>query len=103
INLQINSAFNVNYASIFVQGAGAESKLVGAVFGTPANKLSKPVEGANGVYVFVKDNELYNAQSDDYTYAKMQLTYGVQSRVEGEVRNVVKEKLQIRDLRYKFN
>lgn len=103
MNLQINSAFNVNYASIFVQGAGAESKLVGAVFGTPANKLSKPVEGANGVYVFVKDNELYNAQSDDYTYAKMQLTYGVQSRVEGEVRNVVKEKLQIRDLRYKFN
>ncbi len=103
LNLQVNSAFNVNFASIFVQGAGAESKLVGSVFGSPANKISKAVEGANGVYVFVKDNELNNAQSDDFSYAKMQLTYGIQSRVDGEIRNVMIDKLQIRDLRYKFN
>lgn len=102
LNLPVNSAFNVNEASVFVQGAGAESKLVGSVFGTPSNKLSSPIEGANGVYIFVKDNEINNGQAD-YSYAKMQLIYGIQSRVEGEISNVINGKLPVRDLRYKFN
>ncbi|NMB73263.1 MAG: hypothetical protein GYA22_14075, partial [Bacteroidales bacterium] len=51
-NLPVNEANNVSFTATTIAGAGFEPALTGTIAAWPANKLSKPVIGNNGVYVF---------------------------------------------------
>jgi peptidyl-prolyl cis-trans isomerase D len=80
---------------------GAEPKVVGAAFGTPANKVSAPIEGNSGVYV-VKAKSLTKAPKlpkyDDYV-AKLK---AANAQGAGRVFPALKNDAKIDDNRLEF-
>lgn len=80
---------------------GAEPKVIGAAFGTPANKVSAPVEGNSGVYV-VKTKAVTKAPKlpkyDDYI-AKIK---AANAQAAGRVFPAMKNDAEIEDNRLEF-
>lgn len=54
---EIKQASEINFDSFFIPAVGVESRLIGAVSVSEPNKLSKPVKGDKGVYVFVTSDK----------------------------------------------
>ncbi|MEP2936019.1 MAG: peptidylprolyl isomerase [Gilvibacter sp.] len=50
-NQTVKTASAINMNAPTIAGAGTEPKVVGAAFGLKAGEVSKPIDGANGVYV----------------------------------------------------
>lgn len=80
---------------------GAEPKVVGAAFGTPANKISAPIEGNSGVYI-VKAKAVTKAPKlpkyDDYV-AKLK---AANAQSAGRVFPALKNDAKIDDNRLEF-
>ncbi len=93
---------NIVFANPIIPGVAQENKVIGAIFGSDLHKISKPVEGQNGVYVFVVDSfnnppAVNNAMKD-----RQQIAQALLQRVDTDVFNVLKEKANVKDYRAKF-
>lgn len=93
---------NIVFANPIIPGTAQENKVVGAIFGSPLHKVSKPVEGQNGVYVFAVDSfnnppAINNAQKD-----RQQIAQATLQRIDTDVFTVLKEKANVKDYRAKF-
>ncbi len=93
---------NIVFANPIIPGIAQENKVVGAVFGSPLHKISKPIEGQNGVYVFEVDSfnnppALNNALKD-----RQQIAQAALQRLDTDVFNVLKDKANVKDYRAKF-
>lgn len=93
---------NIVFANPIIPGAGAEYKLVGTIFGSSVNKLSKPVTGQQGVYVFVVDNFINPAPLTNAVREKQQIGQAVLQRSEGQIFDALKDKDNVKDYRAKF-
>lgn len=93
---------NIVFANPILPGASQESKVVGAVFGSAPGKLSKPIEGEQGVYVFVVDKFTNPAPLTNVFKQKQQLIQGLEQRAPGEAFRVLKEKAEVKDNRVNF-
>lgn len=93
---------NIVFANPVVPGLSQENKLVGTLFGSQPGKLSKPVEGENGVYVFVV-NGFSNPQPLNNAFKqKVQVAQGILQRAPGEAFRVLRDQSDIKDNRVKF-
>lgn len=92
---------NVVFANPVLPGVAQENKVVGAIFGSKPNKLSKPVEGEKGVYVFVVDGFINPAALNNALRQKEQLGQAVVQRAEGGVLEALKDKANVKDYRAK--
>jgi peptidyl-prolyl cis-trans isomerase D len=92
---------NVVFANPVIPGAAQENKLVGAIFGSKPNKVSKPVEGDKGVYVFVVDGFITPAPLNNALRQKEQLGQAIVQRAEGGVLEALKDKANVKDYRAK--
>lgn len=93
---------NVVFANPIIPGVDQENKVIGSIFGSPLHKISKPVEGQSGVYVFAVDSfnnppAMVNAAKD-----RQQIAQATLQRVDGDVFNVLKDKANVKDYRSKF-
>lgn len=103
MKLNITPSTDLTFQSFFIPGAGVEVELIGAIFGMKQGQLSKPIEGNNGVYVFVTD-VLNPAQgTGDYSFNKMQLLSQLSSRAATDAFEAVKLSYKIQDKRYMFD
>lgn len=93
---------NTVFANPVIPGLTAEYKLVGTMFGSQPNKLSKPVEGAQGVYVFVVDNFINPAPLTNNIREKDQINQALLQRSEGQIFSALKDKANVKDNRAKF-
>jgi peptidyl-prolyl cis-trans isomerase D len=93
---------NIVFANPIIPGAAAEYKVIGTVFGSPVNKLSKPVAGQQGVYVFVVDNFINPAPLTNAVREKQQIGQAVLQRSEGQIFDALKDKDNVKDYRAKF-
>jgi len=93
---------NIVFANPVIPGASAEYKLVGTVFGSQPNKLSKPVEGAAGVYVFSVDSFINPPQLTNAVREKQTLSQSLLQRSEGQILEALKDKGNVKDNRAKF-
>ena len=93
---------NMVFANPVIPGAQAEYKLVGTVFGSRPNKISKPVEGQQGVYVFVLNSFTNPAPLTNATREKQQLAQATLQRSEPQVFDALKDKANVKDYRAKF-
>jgi len=66
----------VNFNSSYIPALGLENKLIGAVYATPENKLSAPVAGNQGVYMYTVTSKQENPQA--------QTPEAIKSRLEME-------------------
>jgi len=93
---------NIVFANPMIPGGGAEYKLIGTIFGSQPNKLSKPVEGQQGVYVFVVNSFVNPAQLANVVRERQQLGQAMLQRVDSQIFEALKDKANVKDYRAKF-
>ena len=92
---------NVVFANPVLPGTAQENKLVGTIFGSKVNKLSKPVEGDKGVYVFTIDSFTNPAPLNNALRQKEQIGQALAQRAEGAIMEALKDKANVKDYRVK--
>jgi peptidyl-prolyl cis-trans isomerase D len=93
---------NVVFANPVIPGVSLEYKVVGTVFGSQPNKLSKPIEGQHGVYVVVLDNFINPAPLANAIREREQIGQALMQRSQGQLFEALKDKANVKDYRAKF-
>ncbi len=93
---------NVVFANPVIPGVSQENKVVGTVFGSQPNKLSKPVAGDRGVYVFVVNGFVNPSTPINIVKQKEQLIQTLVQQADGAVFQVLKDNAKVKDNRAKF-
>lgn len=95
---------SVTYNATYIPGAGREPELIGTITTMKAGQMSKVIKGQNGVYVaFVENvNELQPAANYNAVTVKQQYVNLLRQRAGTEVNNVLEDKADIKDFRYRF-
>jgi peptidyl-prolyl cis-trans isomerase D len=93
---------NIVFANPVIPGLSLEYKLIGTIFGSQLGKLSKPVEGQHGAYVFVIDNFINPAPLNNAVREKEQLGQALLQRSQGQIFEALKDKANVKDYRAKF-
>jgi peptidyl-prolyl cis-trans isomerase D len=93
---------NIVFANPVIPGTSTEYKLVGAIFGSQPNKLSKPIEGQQGVYVFVLDSFINPAPLTNTVRERQQLGQAMLQRADSQIFEALKDKANVKDYRVKF-
>ena len=100
--LQVQTANGLNYAAFSLPKIGFEPEVQGKIFSLSQGDMSRPIEGRNGVYVVAVESVTEVPQEADLTVNKMQLQSGLQSRVNYQVFEALKEHAKVKDNRYLF-
>lgn len=99
---QVSPVENIVFANPIIPGASQENKLVGAVFGSQPGKLSKAIDGSQGVYVF-SVNGFSNPAPLANTYKQKQaMMQASAQRSLGAAFQALQDKSKIKDNRVKF-
>ncbi len=93
---------NIVFANPILPGVSAEYALVGTIFGSKPNKLSKVVEGQQGVYVFVVDSFINPAPLNNAVRERQQIAQAMLQRAQSQVFEALKDKANVKDNRAKF-
>ncbi|MDP9047063.1 MAG: peptidylprolyl isomerase, partial [Bacteroidota bacterium] len=93
---------NVVFANPVIPGSSAEYKVIGTVFGSQPNKISKPVDGQTGVFVFVVDSFTNPAPLTNAVREKQQIGQALLQRADSQIFDALKEKANVKDYRAKF-
>lgn len=93
---------NVVFSNPSIPGIAQEDKVVGAVFGSQVNKLSKTIEGSNGVYMFTVTGFVAPAPLPNTFKQKESMLTGLSQRALNGAFQTLQEKSKIKDNRVKF-
>ncbi len=96
------TADNVNFSNSFIPGIGQEQGLIGDVVCAKPDMISKPVQGNSAVYVFTVVKSAPVGMTPDVKTMKKSKLQNLQSTVDSEVFDVLKENADIKDNRAKF-
>ena len=99
---QVQSAEGVSFASPMMGNSGMEPYVVGYLSAMKAGQTSKPIKGANGVFMVQVVNFTNPTVPADLKEAAAQLRGQIQSRSQYESFNALREKAGIVDKRSKF-
>jgi peptidyl-prolyl cis-trans isomerase D len=102
VNATVTPVQNVVFANPVIPGISLEYKVIGAMFGSKPNKLSKPIEGQHGVYVFVVDNFINPAPLANAVTQREQIAQAMLQRSQNAVFDALKDKANVKDYRSKF-
>jgi peptidyl-prolyl cis-trans isomerase D len=97
-----NPIENIVFANPVIPGSSAEYKVVGAVFGSQPNKLSKPIEGQQGVYVFVLNSFTNPPALTNAVREKQQMGQAILQRADAQIFEALRDKANVVDYRAKF-
>ena len=100
-NSTVQDASGINFRSFSVPGAGIEPGLIAAASTSETGVLSKPVEGNNGVYMFVVNSASPTA-AEDMAIVRERLNSNYQIRASYEAYQAIRDKKKVEDMRYKF-
>jgi peptidyl-prolyl cis-trans isomerase D len=103
LKLTPDAQSSVTFGSYSVPNYGYEPKLIGAITSSKTAKLSEPVRGNSGVYVYVVEtiNEAPAPPADLKEYKKS-LSANQQGRVDNGVYSSMLKKAKVDDKRYRF-
>ncbi|WP_317130539.1 SurA N-terminal domain-containing protein [Pedobacter cryophilus] len=93
---------NVVFANPVIPGVAQENKVIGSIFGSQPNKLSKIVEGDRGVYVYTVKSFTNPPALSNVLKVKEQLEQSISQQVDAAVFEVLRKKANIKDDRAKF-
>ena len=93
---------NIVFANPVLPGVAQENKLIGSVFGSALNKVSKPVEGEHGVYVYSVDGFVNPPALNNYVKQREQIAQALAQRAQNQVFDALKDKGNVKDYRSKF-
>ncbi len=93
---------NIVFANPVIPGASAEYKLIGTVFGSQPNKISKPINGEQGTYVFVLNSFTNPPALTNAVREKEQLGQALLQRADSQMFEALRDKANVKDYRAKF-
>ena len=93
---------NIVFANPVIPGIGQENKVIGSVFGSQPKKLSKPVKGELGAYVFVVEGFSTPAPLNNVYKQKQQLSQAMAQRASADAFKALRDKAEIKDNRVRF-
>ncbi|MDN5287345.1 MAG: peptidylprolyl isomerase [Mucilaginibacter sp.] len=93
---------NVVFANPVIPGASLEYKVIGSIFGSKLNTLSKPVNGQQGVYVYVVDSFTNPPALTNGLREKQQIAQALVQRAGGQVLDALKDNANVKDNRAKM-
>jgi peptidyl-prolyl cis-trans isomerase D len=99
-NIRIDTV-DVSFASANIPNYGHEAKLTGQIFAAKKGQLAGPVQGEQGVYVFILDEMTEAPATTDFTNQKKQMEMYFQGRA-GMLSNILQEKADVKDNRLLF-
>ncbi|MCT4614023.1 MAG: SurA N-terminal domain-containing protein [Marinifilaceae bacterium] len=100
---EVKSASDISFASFHIPGIGIEPNLIGAIAVGEKAKISKPIVGNQGVYVFNITNEKKdNLTKENIENIKNRIESNYMRSVMFSAVNALKENANIVDNRYKF-
>jgi peptidyl-prolyl cis-trans isomerase D len=99
---QVIPVENVVFANPVIPGVAQENKVIGNIFGSQPNKVSKPIEGDRGIYVFTVKSFTNPAPLSNMLKVKEQLEQTLSQQVDGAVFDVLRKKANVKDFRGKF-
>ena len=92
---------DVSFTSANIPNYGHEAKLTGQIFSAKKGQVTGPVQGEQGVYVFILDQIKDAPVTVDYENQKKQMALYFQGR-SGMFSNILQEKADIEDNRLTF-
>jgi peptidyl-prolyl cis-trans isomerase D len=93
---------NIVFSNPIIPGVAQENKLVGSVFGSQVGKVSKPVSGERGVYVYSVSGFTNPAPIANMFKQKEGLMLGLAQRSLGAAFQALQDHATIKDNRVKF-
>jgi peptidyl-prolyl cis-trans isomerase D len=93
---------NIVFANPVIPGVATEYRVVGTVFGSQPNKVSKPIEGQAGVYVIILNSFINPAPLTNAVREKQQLGQALLQRSQGQLFDALKDEAIVKDYRVKF-
>ena len=101
LNTEVKNAASINFNSFSISGIGMEPAVVGTVASLEPNKISKPIEGNNGVYLAMVTSQ-QQGTSQDVKSEQLRLSQSIGYRASSQVVESQKKKAEIVDKRSKF-
>lgn len=92
---------DVSFASANVPNYGHEAALTGKIFSSPKSQLSGPVQGEQGIYMFIVKDVKAAPATKEYENQKRQMAMFFQSRVNS-ISKILEKKANIKDSRSLF-
>ena len=99
---QVMSLENIVFANPVIPGSAAEYKVIGAIFGSQTGKLSKPVQGQAGVFVFAVDSFIKPAPLANAVREKQEIGQLLLQRSQQQILDALTDKANVKDYRVKF-
>lgn len=93
---------NIVFANPVIPGQSAEYKLIGSIFGSKPNTLSKPVNGQQGVFVYFVDGFTNPAALTNNVRQKQQISQVLEQRAQGQILEALKDNANVKDNRAKL-
>ncbi|MEO3407056.1 SurA N-terminal domain-containing protein [Mucilaginibacter sp. CAU 1740] len=93
---------NIVFANPIIPGLSAEYKVIGSVFGSAPGKISKAVDGTQGVYVFVVNGFTNPPALTNVIKQKEQIAQAALQRSQGVLLDALKDNATVKDNRAKF-
>lgn len=102
LGAQVTPVENVVFANPVIPGVAQENKVIGAIFGSQPNKLSKIIEGDRGIYIYTVKSFTNPPALTNMLRVKEQLEQTISQQVDASVFEVLRKKAKIKDNRSKF-
>ncbi len=102
VGAQVTPVENIVFANPVIPGIAQENKVIGSIFGSQPNKLSKVIEGDRGIYVYTVKSFTSPAPLTNMLKIKNQMEQSINQQVDGSVFEVLREKADVKDYRVKF-
>lgn len=93
---------NIVFANPVIPGLSIEYKVIGTVFGMQPKKISKAIEGANGVYVVSLDSFINPPALTNTVREKQQISQTLLQQADSRLFDALKDKANVKDYRAKF-
>jgi peptidyl-prolyl cis-trans isomerase D len=102
LNLNVREATSISFNSFSIPAAGVEPAIISRAVSMEEGMVSDPVKGENGVFVIAINSVIDNpaAQSEDLLKTRLSSNFQVRAIYEGF--EALKDKSEIKDMRYKF-
>ena len=101
----VQEAFNITFSHFMLPGTGAEPKVIATAVTMPADKISEPIEGKNGVYIVevtTIHEERIKDTIPDYEMSKKFIINDFTRTVSSRVMEALKKSADIKDFRINF-
>lgn len=99
--LAVQQASNINFSSVSLPGAGIEPRVLAAAAILPADQISQPIKGNNGVYVLVVTS-INESEEQNLPSVRSRMITQRESQANFEAFNALREAAEIKDNRARF-